>query len=113
MRQLHRICVVYTFVGVAVPVLGFGTASSMDVLGSGWLVASIVLTAAAAVVLAALILPRQAAIVADLYAPRTQAGALPGREATVRLAMATGVFNVLWAAVTILMIVRPGSTTGA
>ncbi|MFI0450554.1 hypothetical protein [Actinomadura sp. 6N118] len=30
-----------------------------------------------------------------------------------RLAMFTGVFNVLWAVVTILMIVRPGSTTGA
>jgi hypothetical protein len=31
----------------------------------------------------------------------------------VRLAMFTGVFNLLWAAVTVLMIVRPGSTTGA
>ncbi|MDX2543737.1 hypothetical protein ACOT81_17525 [Streptomyces sp. WI04-05B] len=32
---------------------------------------------------------------------------------TVRLAMFTGVFNLLWATVTVLMIVRPGSTTGA
>jgi hypothetical protein len=29
-----------------------------------------------------------------------------------RLAMRTGVFNLLWATVTVLMIVRPGSTTG-
>ncbi|WP_406008694.1 hypothetical protein OG440_23170 [Streptomyces sp. NBC_00637] len=35
------------------------------------------------------------------------------RKATVQLAMFTGVFNLLWATVTILMIVRPGSTTGA
>ncbi|GGX87085.1 protease [Streptomyces anandii] len=35
------------------------------------------------------------------------------RRDTVRLAMSTGVFNLLWAAVTVLMIVRPGSTTGA
>ncbi|GHD89386.1 protease [Streptomyces naganishii] len=35
------------------------------------------------------------------------------RRHTVRLAMSTGVFNLLWAAVTVLMIVRPGSTTGA
>ncbi|MFF9405882.1 protease [Streptomyces anandii] len=35
------------------------------------------------------------------------------RRDTVRLAMFTGVFNLLWAAVTVLMIVRPGSTTGA
>lgn len=30
-----------------------------------------------------------------------------------RLAMLTGVFNLLWAVVTVLMIIRPGSTTGA
>ncbi|MGC5563303.1 protease [Streptomyces sp. FR-108] len=59
-------------------------------------------------------------------APGTAAGA-PGTAAgtsasaavavdprvTVRLAMFTGIFNLLWATVTILMIVRPGSTTGA
>ncbi|MEU5089676.1 protease [Streptomyces sp. NPDC021356] len=40
------------------------------------------------------------------------AGANTAR-ATARLAMFTGLFNLLWAAVTVLMIVRPGSTTGA
>jgi hypothetical protein len=35
------------------------------------------------------------------------------RRATGRLGMFTGLFNLLWATVTILMIVRPGSTTGA
>jgi uncharacterized membrane protein len=35
------------------------------------------------------------------------------RTATVRLAMFTGIFNLLWATVTVLMIIRPGSTTGA
>ncbi|MER7191206.1 hypothetical protein [Streptomyces flaveolus] len=30
-----------------------------------------------------------------------------------RLAMATGIFNLLWATVTVVMIIRPGSTTGA
>jgi len=33
-------------------------------------------------------------------------------RAVTRLAMTTGIFNVLWVAVTVLMIVRPGSTTG-
>ncbi|WP_330339728.1 hypothetical protein [Streptomyces sp. NBC_00557] len=98
---LHRVCRVYALVGVAVPVFGFATASEMGVLGSAWLIASIVLTALAAVVLAALVLPAQSALV-------------EGRGTdTVRLAMLTGVFNLLWAAVTVLMIVRPGSTTGA
>ncbi|MEU8968675.1 hypothetical protein AB0D11_05250 [Streptomyces monashensis] len=98
---LHRICRVYALVGVVVPVFGFATASRMGVLGSGWLIASIVLTALAAVVLGALVLPGQSALV-------------EGRGTdTVRLAMLTGVFNLLWAAVTVMMIVRPGSTTGA
>lgn len=37
LRTLHRICRVYAGIGVAVPVLGFATASSLGVLGSGWL----------------------------------------------------------------------------
>ncbi|MFJ9814393.1 hypothetical protein ACIRU3_03825 [Streptomyces sp. NPDC101151] len=103
LQLLHRICRVYAVVGVVVPVFGFATASSMRVLGSAWLIVSIALTALAALVLATLVLPAQTALVEG-------AGT---REKTARLAMFTGVFNLLWAAVTILMIVRPGSTTGA
>jgi uncharacterized membrane protein len=102
-RLLHRICRVYAAVGVVVPVFGFATASNMGVLGDTWLVVSIALTAAAAVVLAALVLPRQSAILEGTG----------DRAATVRLAMFTGIFNLLWATVTVLMIIRPGSTTGA
>ncbi|MGV4986645.1 hypothetical protein ACVB8X_42490 [Streptomyces sp. NRAIS4] len=98
---LHRICRVYALVGVVVPVFGFATASEMGVLGSAWLIVSIGLTALAAVVLAALVLPAQSAVV-------------EGRGTNpARLAMFTGMFNLLWATVTVLMIVRPGSTTGA
>jgi hypothetical protein len=35
------------------------------------------------------------------------------RQVTARLAGYTGLFNLLWAFVTVPMIVRPGSTTGA
>ncbi|SFL80243.1 hypothetical protein SAMN05192584_12769 [Streptomyces pini] len=35
------------------------------------------------------------------------------RSAAARLSMLTGAFNLLWAVVVVLMIVRPGSTTGA
>jgi len=103
-RLLHRICRVYATIGVVVPVFGFATASTMGVLGDAWLIVSIALTALAALVLVALVLPRQSALLE---------GGDGSREATVRLAMFTGVFNLLWAAVTVLMIVRPGSTTGA
>ncbi|MEU6539416.1 hypothetical protein [Streptomyces sp. NPDC047000] len=114
-RLLHQICKVYAVVGVVVPVFGFGTAGSMGVLGDAWLIASIVLTALAAVVLAVFVLPRQGAFVeADGGGGSGGSGGGGGtREDTVRLAMLTGVFNLLWASVTVLMIVRPGSTTGA
>ncbi|MDT7782369.1 MAG: hypothetical protein QOF58_788 [Pseudonocardiales bacterium] len=96
---LHRICRVYALVGISVPVFGFATAGVMGVTGHPWVVVSIALTTAAAFVLALKI--------------------LPGQEKAIKtkdlkhLAMYTGLFNLLWAAVTVLMILRPGSTTGA
>ncbi|MDT0433862.1 MULTISPECIES: DUF2269 family protein [Streptomyces] len=106
-RLLHRICRVYATAGVAVPVLGFATAAAMGVLGSGWLIASITLTAVAAGLLIAFVLPHQ-----DELLEQVGSGQTVERAHTVRLAMSTGIFNLLWATVTILMIVRPGSTTG-
>ncbi|MER5537933.1 hypothetical protein [Streptomyces mirabilis] len=124
-RVLHRICRLYATVGVAVPVFGFATAKNMGVLGDTWLIVSIALTALAAVVLAALVLPRQTALMEGME-ERIEEGLVAGGEGaanagasrvgprdTARLAMFTGLFNLLWATVTILMIVRPGSTTGA
>jgi uncharacterized membrane protein len=115
LQLLYRICRVYSVAGVVVPVFGFATASEMGVLGSAWLIVSIALTALAAVVLAALVLPAQTALVEGLGDGLGEglAGGEGTRAKTVRLAMVTGVFNLLWAAVTVLMIVRPGSTTGA
>ncbi|WP_406344185.1 DUF2269 family protein [Streptomyces sp. NBC_01578] len=107
LRLLHRICRVYAAIGIAVPVFGFATAGSLGVLGSGWLITSILLTAAAAATLALLILPAQDRALAAAQTP----GSSPGSAG--RLAMHTGVFNLLWATVTVLMIIRPGSTTGA
>jgi uncharacterized membrane protein len=102
-RLLHRICRVYAAVGIAVPVFGFFTASAMGVMGEAWLIVATVLTFLAAIVLVVLVLPRQETLVEGTGS----------RESTVRLAMFTGIFNLLWAVVTVLMIVRPGSTTGA
>ena len=109
LHVLHRVCRVYAGVGIAVPVFGFATAGNMRVLGSAWLVTAIGLTAVAAAVLALWILPAQQAALGGLDALEESA---VGKTAA-RLGAATGVFNLLWASVTILMIVRPGSTTGA
>jgi len=107
-RVLNRICRVYAVFGLAVPFFGLATAGSMRVFGDLWVIVSIVLTAAAAGVLALLVLPGQNAILAAL------ATEPPSEPLTAgRVAMYTGMFNLLWAVVTVLMIVRPGSTTGA
>jgi hypothetical protein len=95
---LYRICQTYAVVGVAVPLLGIATAVSMGVLTQAWVLVSIALTAVAAAVLVVSILPDQRAV-------------LDGQTVT-RLAMTTGFFNLLWVAITVLMIVRPGSSTG-
>lgn len=117
---LHRVCRVYAGVGIAVPVFGFATASNMRVLGSAWLITAIALTSVAAGVLALWILPAQQAALGDLddgpnepdVAASDVAPSTVGKAAA-RLGAATGIFNLLWATVTVLMIVRPGSTTGA
>lgn len=110
-RLLYRVCRVYAGVGIAVPVFGFATASNMGVLGSAWLITAIGLTAVAAGVLALWILPAQQAALKDL--DDAAAGGVGVAKVAARLGAATGVFNLLWATVTVLMIVRPGSTTGA
>lgn len=97
---LHRICRGYAVVGVAVPVFGIATGAQLRVLTDPWLVASVILTALAAAILALAILPAQRRMLAASTPD-------PGR-----LAMLTGLFNIIWAVVVVLMIVRPGSTTG-
>ncbi|RKT84084.1 hypothetical protein SAMN05421805_11964 [Saccharopolyspora antimicrobica] len=101
---LHRICRGYAVFGIAVPVFGVATGAQLGVLTDAWLLVSIALTAVAAAVLALAVLPAQRRL---LDKPREMLGTVG------RLAMITGVFNVLWAIVVVLMIVRPGSTTGA
>ncbi|MFX0575886.1 hypothetical protein [Nocardia nepalensis] len=107
-RTLHRICRVYAGIGLAVPVFGLATAASLGVLTDIWLTISIALTGVAAGILALVILPDQSRILAAL------SGSPPRPvPTTAQLAMFTGLFNLIWTVVTVLMIVRPGSTTGA
>ncbi|GAA2052490.1 hypothetical protein N0X72_15280 [Streptomyces carpaticus] len=101
---LHRICRGYAAVGIVVPVFGVATAIGLGVLTDAWLIASMILTAAAAAVLLGRILPVQEA----LLAPEGDTAVRQSRH----LGMTVGVFNLLWAVVVVLMIVRPGSTTG-
>ncbi|MFE2545004.1 hypothetical protein [Actinacidiphila glaucinigra] len=108
---LHRICRGYAFAGLAVPALGFATGALLGVLTDAWLIASLTLTVIAAAILAMAILPGQQRLLA-----LAEGGAADGgdpRPVATRLTMLTGIFNLLWAVVVILMIVRPGSTTGA
>lgn len=125
-RLLHRIARIYSVLALSVPVLGIALGARLGVLGDAWLLASIALTVAAAALLAGAVLPAQQRAVALL--DRTAVHAAPIRTSTGlddaasaaagwmagagRLAMSSGVFALLWAVVVVLMVVRPGSTTG-
>jgi hypothetical protein len=120
---LHRISRVYAVLGLSVPVFGVATAAGMGVLGDTWLIVSTALTLAAALLLALVLLPGQVAAMTVLRGERTPgegAATLPAPAAgggvvasgLARLGMASGVFALIWSVVVVLMIVRPGSTTG-
>lgn len=102
-RALHRITRVYGLLAIVVPVFGLTLAVVQGRMGEIWITIAMVLTAAAGALLALQIAPRQ-----------RDALASPDDGAQLRrLGMLAGVFNLLWAVVVVLMIVRPGSEYGA
>ncbi|TCC33073.1 DUF2269 family protein [Kribbella speibonae] len=111
LEVLHRISRVYAIGGLAVPVFGLAVAGGMGVLGDYWLIISMILTLVAAALLAFVVIPTQSRVLAAAGAgPDVRTALLPQAKA---LSMTTGLFALLWAVVVVLMIVRPGSTTGA
>lgn len=94
---LHRITRVYAVVALAVPVFGVVVAVRWSAFGETWLQVSIGLTVVAALVLALGVLPAQRWVLD---------GSAAGGAA--RTAMLTGVFNLLWVAVAVLMVLQPG-----
>jgi hypothetical protein len=106
---MHRVSRTYAVAAVAVPVLGVATAAALGVLTEAWVLASMALTLLAGLVLALAVVPQQRRA---LLAVAHRDGAPDLRRRLGRLAAATGVFNLVWVVVVVLMILRPGSTTG-
>jgi zinc transporter ZupT len=97
---LHRITRVYGLLAIAVPVVGLVLASVQGRTSEVWVVVAMVLTAVAGGLLALQIAPLQGeALTAPDDGSRLR-----------RLGMLTGLYNVLWVVVVVLMIVRPGSS---
>ncbi|MFD1151907.1 hypothetical protein [Saccharothrix hoggarensis] len=96
---LHRVTGGYALLGLVVPVVGIALAVVQDRMGEIWITLAMVLTAAAGLLLATQIHPRQRDA---LDRPDD------GRKLRT-LAAITGVYNLVWTAVVVLMIVRPGS----
>ncbi|SDF00483.1 hypothetical protein SAMN05660662_0652 [Blastococcus aurantiacus] len=122
-QLLHRVTRAYAALALAVPVFGVAVAAQLDVLGDAWVQISMALTLLAGVLLAGVVLPGQRRLLDTVTAaPEGSADdgatvAAPARIAEAaalvrRLAMVSGVFNLVWVTVVVLMIVRPGSTTG-
>lgn len=100
LRILHHICSVYALIGLAVPTLGMATASRMHVLDSLWLIASSGLTAVAAV--------------NTLRDPGTSDEGAGGVQPRIARSAGREGWRIqpVMDIVTVLMILRPGSTTG-
>jgi uncharacterized membrane protein len=113
LRLLHRVTRVYAVLSLAVPVFGIATASSLGVLTDAWVLAAMALTLLAAGVLVGAVLPGQQQVLGGAEAGPPAGATLTDVGARVRrLAMASGTFNLVWVVVVVLMVVRPGSTTG-
>lgn len=96
---LHRITRVYGLLGLAVPLIGIALSFVQGRFGEVWITVAMIVTAVAGGLLAFRVVPAQAAAIAD-----------PPERARLRMLGAlAGVFNLLWVAVVILMVVRPGS----
>ncbi len=109
LQALHRISTGYAVAGLAVPVFGIGTASAMGVLGDYWIWISMALTVIGAALLAWAVVPVQKRVMELLQTPGGTQSVPP---LLPRLGMVTGLFGLVWAIVVVLMIVRPGSSTG-
>ncbi|WP_285777879.1 hypothetical protein [Microtetraspora sp. NBRC 13810] len=96
---LHRITRVYGIFGVVVPVAGIALGVVQGRMGEIWINIAMVLTVAAGALLAMVIYPRQGEALSD-----------PDDGRRLRsLSMFAGIYNLLWAVVVVLMIVRPGA----
>ncbi|MFI6508680.1 hypothetical protein ACIBCT_13835 [Streptosporangium sp. NPDC050855] len=96
---LHRITRVYGVFGVVVPVVGIALALVQGRMDEIWVNVSMILTAGAGGLLALQIYPRQRDALAD-----------PDDGGRLRtLSMLAGIYNLLWAIVVVIMIVRPGA----
>jgi hypothetical protein len=109
LTALHRISTGYAVAGLAVPVFGIATASAMGVLGDYWIWISLALVVIAAGLLVWAIVPIQRRIMELL---QSTGGTAQVPALAPRLGMVTGTFGLIWVIIVILMIVRPGSSTG-
>jgi hypothetical protein len=89
----------YALLALGVPTVGLVLAAVQDRLGDVWIVIAMVLTAVAGGLLALRIVP--------LQADTLRGTASTGDPGSLR--MLTGMFNLLWVAVVVLMVLRPGA----
>jgi hypothetical protein len=96
---LHRITRTYAVAALAVPAIGLVLAATQGRLNEVWIVVAMVLTAVAGGLLALRIVPLQG----DTLARAATSGDLRA------LRSLTGIFNLLWVTVVVLMVLRPGA----
>lgn len=94
---LHRVTKGYGALAVIVPAVGIVLGLVQGRMGELWIILSMVLALAAGLLLALLICPRQ----------RAALGAPDDSSRLRGLSMITGIYNVLWTVILVLMVVQP------
>ncbi|MFD3702574.1 hypothetical protein ACFWUP_05455 [Nocardia sp. NPDC058658] len=96
---MHRITRSYAKLAIIVPVIGIALATIQGRMNEIWITTAMITTAIAGALLAVQIVPLQ-----------REALDTPDDGKRLRmLSMLAGIYNLLWTAVVVLMIVRPGS----
>jgi len=94
---LNRVARTYGMLALVVPAAGLVLGILWDKFSQGWLLVAMLLTAVAGVLFAVLIVPAQRRLLQQ-PAPRAQ---------VTRLGIQSGIFNLLWVAVLVLMVTQP------
>lgn len=98
--ELHRITVFYGRAALAVPLLGLVLALATDRIAQAWVLASLLLVLGGGLLLARRTVPLQRSLLDGTGGPSAVAG----------LRAAAGLTNLVWLAVLVLMVTKPGGT---
>ena len=101
-EAMHRVCRAYGGASLAVAAVGVALAAQGGFLTQGWVLASLASFAVAFALLVAVVVPRQARVLAAIIAGGEAA---PADLSAMRTG--SGLYGLIWLAILVLMVAKP------